>query len=256
MSLLLDCSYPWGPNLWVSKRCMLVAVGQHTQDKARQGLKDFTGKDVTRHGFRQLFTHWKEDSPRPPCLHTQEDYPEMKGNEWLMLWCSPWLEMWECSWVISAALFQGSQGREPHSYHGPGVIRICLMPAHPGSQTNNGRWPHGSVQSFSRVWLFATPWTAAYQASLSITISQSLLQHHSSKATVLRCSAFFTVQLSRSYMTTGKNIALTIQSFVDTVMSLLFNMLSRLVISFLSRSKHLLISWLQYHLEWFWSPEK
>ena len=181
MSLLLDCSYPWGPNLWVSKRCMLVAVGQHTQDKARQGLKDFTGKDVTRHGFRQLFTHWKEDSPRPPCLHTQEDYPEMKGNEWLMLWCSPWLEMWECSWVIldsdiSAALFQGSQGREPHSYHGPGVIRICLMPAHPGSQTNNGRWPHGSVQSFSRVWLIATPWTAAYQASLSITNSWSLLK--------------------------------------------------------------------------------
>ena len=71
------------------------------------------------------------------------------------------------------------------------------------------------------------------------------LQHHSSKASILRCSAFFIVQLSHPYMTTGKTIALTRQTFVDKVMSLLFNMLSRLVITFLLRSKHLLISWLQ-----------
>ena len=183
-----------------------------------------------------------------------------------------------------------------------------------------------SVQSLSYDWLFATPWTAACQASLSITNSQSLLklmsiksvmpsnhlilchplflppsivpsirvfwnesvlyvrwpkyysfsispsneysglisftmdwldlfsaqetlksllQHHSSKASVLRCSAFFIVQLSHSYMTTGKTRALTRRIFVDKVMSLLFNMLSRLVITFLPRSKHLLISWLQ-----------
>ena len=74
---------------------------------------------------------------------------------------------------------------------------------------------------------------------------KSLLQHHSSKASILQRSAFFTVQLSHPYMTTGKTIALTIQNFVDKVMSLLFNMLSRLVITFLPRSKHLLISWLQ-----------
>ena len=74
---------------------------------------------------------------------------------------------------------------------------------------------------------------------------KSLRQHHSSKATVLWHSAFFTVQLSQSYMTTGKTIALTRWAFVDKVMSLLFNMLSRLVIAFLPRSKHLLISWLQ-----------
>ena len=185
-----------------------------------------------------------------------------------------------------------------------------------------------SVQLLSCVWFFATPWTAAHQASLSITNSQSslkltsiesmmpsshlilcrpflllppippsirvfsnestlhmrwtkywsfsfsiilfkehaglisfrtdwldllafqgtlksLLQHHSSKAWILWCSAFFTVQLSHPYMTTGKTIALTIQTFVGKVMSLLFNMLSRLVITFLPRSKHLLISWLQ-----------
>ena len=185
-----------------------------------------------------------------------------------------------------------------------------------------------SVQSFSRVRLSATPWTAACQASLSITISRSLpklmsielvmpssplilchpllllfpippsirvfsnestlhmrwlkywsfsfsispsnehpglisfrmdwldllvvqgtlkslLQHHSSKASTLRRSAFFTVQLSHPYMTTGKTIALTRWTFVGKVTSLLLNMLSRLVITFLPRSKHLLISWLQ-----------
>ena len=173
-----------------------------------------------------------------------------------------------------------------------------------------------SVQSLSRVQLFATPWIAARQASLSITkgmpsshlilcrpllllppiphsirvfpnestlhtrwpkcwsfsfsmipykeipglISfrmgwldllavqgtlKSLLQHYSSKASILQRSAFFTVQLSHPYMTTGKTTALTKRTFVGKVMSLLFNMLSRLVITFLPRSKRLLISWLQ-----------
>ena len=74
---------------------------------------------------------------------------------------------------------------------------------------------------------------------------KSLLQHHSSKASVLQCSAFFIVQLSHPYMTTGKTIALTRWTFVGKVMSLLFNMLSRLVIAFLPSSKHLLISCLQ-----------
>ena len=182
-----------------------------------------------------------------------------------------------------------------------------------------------SVQLLSRVWLFATPWFAARQASLSITSSRSLcklmsiemvmpsshlilwrpllllppippsikifsnestlcmrwpkywsfsfsispsnehpgliyfrmdwldllavqgtlksvLQHHSSKASILWCSAFFTVQLSHPYMTTGKTIAFTRQTFVGKVISLLFNMLSRLDITFLPRSKRLLIS--------------
>ena len=74
---------------------------------------------------------------------------------------------------------------------------------------------------------------------------KSLLQHHSSKASTLRCSAFFIVQLSHLYMTTEKTITLTRWTFVDKVMSLLFNMLSRLVITFLPRSEHLLISWVQ-----------
>ena len=80
----------------------------------------------------------------------------------------------------------------------------------------------------------------AFQGTL-----KSLLQHHSSKASILWHSAFFTVQLSHPYMTTGKTIALPRWTFVGKVMFLLFNMLSRLVIAFLPRSKHLLISWLQ-----------
>ena len=74
---------------------------------------------------------------------------------------------------------------------------------------------------------------------------KSLLQHHSSKASILQHSAFFTVQLSHLYMTTGKTTALTRQTLVSKIMSLLLNILSRLVITFLPRSKHLLISWLQ-----------
>ena len=74
---------------------------------------------------------------------------------------------------------------------------------------------------------------------------KSLLQHHSSKASVILCSAFFIVQLSHPFMTIGKNMALTRRTFVGKVMSLLLNMLSRLVITFLPRSKRLLISWLQ-----------
>ena len=94
---------------------------------------------------------------------------------------------------------------------------------------------HPALISFRMDWLDLL----AVQGTL-----KSLLQHHSSEASNLQCSAFFTVQLSHPYMTTGK-IALTRWTFVSKVMSLLFNMLSRLVINFLSRSKRFLISWLQ-----------
>ena len=95
---------------------------------------------------------------------------------------------------------------------------------------------HPGLSSFRMDWLDLL----AVQGTL-----KSLLQHHSSKALILWCSAFFTVQLSHPYMTTGKTIALTTWTFVGKVMSLLFNMLSRLVITFLPRSKRLLISCLQ-----------
>ena len=95
---------------------------------------------------------------------------------------------------------------------------------------------HPGLISFRMNWLDLL----SVQGSL-----KSLFQHHSSKALILRCSTFFIVQLSHPYMTTRKTIALTRWIFVSKVMSLLFNMLSRLVITFLPRSKHLFISWLQ-----------
>ena len=95
---------------------------------------------------------------------------------------------------------------------------------------------YSGLISFRMVWLDLL----AVQRTL-----KSLLQHHNSKASILQCSAFFIVQLSHPHMTTGKTIALTRWIFVGKGMSLLFNMLSRFVIAFLPRSKHLLISWLQ-----------
>ena len=95
---------------------------------------------------------------------------------------------------------------------------------------------HPGLISFRMDWLYLL----AVQGIL-----KSVFQHHGSKASILLCSAFFTVQLSHPYMTTGKTIALTRQTFVGKVMSLFLNMLSRLVIIFHPRNKHLLISWLQ-----------
>ena len=106
---------------------------------------------------------------------------------------------------------------------------------------------HPGLISFRMNWLDLL----AVQGTL-----KSLLQHHSSKASILQRSAFFIVQLSDPYMTTGKTTALTRQTFVGKGMSLLFNMLSRLVITFLPRSKRLLISWLQSPSAVIWEPPK
>ena len=125
-----------------------------------------------------------------------------------------------------------------------------------------------SIRVFSNELALCTRWPKYWSFSFSISPSKeysglisfrmdwldllavqgtlkSLLQHHSSKASILQCSAFFMVRLSQPYMTTGKTIALIRQTFVSKVMSLLFNMLSRFVLAFLTRSKCLLISWLQ-----------
>ena len=116
--------------------------------------------------------------------------------------------------------------------------------------SNGIRWPN--CRSFS----FSISHSSEYSGLISFRIDwfnvlavqgtlKSLMQHHSSKASILQCSAFFVVQLSHPYMTNGKTIALTRGTFVGKVMSLLFNMLSSFVITFLPRSKCLLISWLQ-----------
>ena len=131
----------------------------------------------------------------------------------------------------------------------------------PNESTLHMRWPKYWSFSFSIIpskeipglISFRTDWldVLAVQGTL-----KSLLQHHSSKASILRHSAFFTAQLSHPYMTTGKTIALTRQTFVGKVISLLLNILSRLVITFLPRSKHLLISWLQSPSAVIWEPPK
>ena len=112
------------------------------------------------------------------------------------------------------------------------------------------RWPKNWSFSFSISPFNEHPGLISFRMDwldlLSVQgVLESLLQHHSSKASILRHSAFFIVQLSHPYMTTGKTIALTRRTFVGKVMSLPFNMLSRLVMAFLPRSKCLLISWLQ-----------
>uniref|UniRef100_A0AC11EEE9 Uncharacterized protein n=1 Tax=Ovis aries TaxID=9940 RepID=A0AC11EEE9_SHEEP len=142
-------------------------------------------------------------------------------------------------------------------------------------------YPHAfsTSESFSSESAFSIRWPKCWSFSFSISPSseysglislridwldllavqespKSLLQHHSSKASILWCLAFFMVQLSHPYMTTGKTIALTRQTFVGKMMSLLFNMLSSLVITFLPRSKHLLISWLQSPSAVIWEPPK
>ena len=141
----------------------------------------------------------------------------------------------------------------------PSSLLIChpllLLPPSPPSirvfsneSTLHMRWPKCWSFSFNispsneHPGLISLEWTGWISLQSSL---KGLLQHHSSKASILQCSVFFTVQLSRPYMTTGKTTALTRRIFVGKVMSLLLNMLTRLVITFLPRSKRLLISWLQ-----------
>ena len=134
---------------------------------------------------------------------------------------------------------------------------LLLLPPIPPSirvfsneSTLHMRWPKYWSFSFSIIPSKEIPGLISFRMDwldllAVIGTLKSLLQHHSSKASILRCSAFFTVQLSHPCMTTGKTIALTRRNFVGKVMSLPLNMLSRLVITFLPRSKRLLISWLQ-----------
>ena len=147
---------------------------------------------------------------------------------------------------------------------------LLLLPLIPPSirvfsneSTLRMRWPKYWSFSFSIIPSKEIPGLISFRMDwLDVLAVQgtlkSLLQHHNSKASILQRSDFFIVQLSHPYMTTGKTIALTRQTFVDKVMSLLFNMLSRLVITFLPRCKRLLISWLQSPSAEapFWSPEK
>ena len=154
----------------------------------------------------------------------------------------------------------------------------AIQPSHPLSSPSPPAPDPSSIRVFSSESTLHMWWRKYWSFSFSISPSKehpglisfrmdwldllagqgtlkSLLQHHSLKASILRHSAFFTVQLSHPYMTTGKTIPLTRRTFVGKVISLLFNMLSRLMITFLPRSKHLLISWLQRLCSDFGAPQ-
>ena len=158
-------------------------------------------------------------------------------------------------------------------------VSDAIQPSHPLSSPSPPAPSPSQHQSLSSESTLCMRWPKYWSFSFSIILSKeipgliffrmgwldllgvqgtlkSLLQYYSSKASILRHSDFFTGQLSHPYMTTGKTIAFTRWTFVGKVMSLLFNMLSRLVITFLPRSKHLLISGCSHHLQWFWSPQK
>ena len=158
-------------------------------------------------------------------------------------------------------------------------VSDAIQPSHPLASPSPSALNPSQHQSFSNESAHRMRWPKYWSFSFSIIPSKeipglisfrmdwldllavqgtlkSLLQHHSSKASILRCSAFFTVQLSHPYMTTGKTIALSRRTFVGKVMSLLLNMLSRMVTTFLPRSKCLLISLLQSPSEVILEPPK
>ena len=142
------------------------------------------------------------------------------------------------------------QPSHPLSSPSPPALNLFQHQVFSNESTLPMRWPKYWSFSFSIIPFKEHPGLISFRMDwLDLLAVQgtlkSLLQHHSLKASMLQCSAFFTLQLSHPYMTTGKTIALTKRTFVGKVMSLLLNMLSRLVITFLPRSKRLLISWLQ-----------
>ena len=176
---------------------------------------------------------------RPPC---PSPTPGVHSNSCpLSQWCHPTISS---SKSPSPPTFTLSQHQDlfkwVSSSHQVAKVLEFQLPTNPSNE-------YSGLISFRMDWLDLL----TVQGTL-----KSLLQHHSSKASILQRSAFFTVQLSHLYMTTGKTIVLTRWTFVGKLMSLLFNMLSRLVITFLPSSKRLLISWLQSPFEWFWSPQK
>ena len=178
--------------------------------------------------------------------------------------CPTFCDLMDCSMPGFPVHHQLPELAQTHVHQ----VSDAIQPSHPLSSPSPPAFNLSYIRVFSSESILRMMWPKYWSFSFSISPSneysgliffrmdwldllpvqgtlKSLLQHHSSKASILRHSAFFIVQLSHPYMTTGKTITLLRWTFVGKVMSLLFNMLSRLVIAFLPRSKHLLISWLQ-----------
>ena len=175
-----------------------------------------------------LWSHGLQHA-RPPCPSpTPGVYSNFCPLRW---WCHP---------TISSSVVPVSS--HPQSFPASGSFQMSQLFTSGGQSVKSFSFTISPSNEYSGLIPFRMDWLdlLAVQGTL-----KNLLQNHSSKASILWCSAFFMVWFSHPSMTTGKTIALTIWTFVSKVMSLLFNMLSRLVITFLPRSKHLLISWLQ-----------
>ena len=204
--------------------------------------------------FFQIKTDWKLSN----CLILASYFSSVHLLNCVQLFVTPWTAACQASWFItnSWSLFKlmSIESVTPSNHLILGCSPLLLLPSIFSSirvfsdeSVLHIMWPKywscsiSPSNEYSGLISFRMDWLdlLAVQGTL-----KSLPQHHSSKASILQCSAFFTVQLSHPYMTTGKIVALTRQTFVGKVMSLLFNMLSRLVTTFLPRSKRLLISWL------------
>ena len=176
---------------------------------------------------------------RPPCLsQTPRAYWNSCPLSW---WCHPAISSSFVPFSSCPQSFPASGSFPMNQFFTSGGQSIGVSAAASVFPMNIQDW-------FPLGW---TGWISLQWKGLS-----SFLQHHSSKASILRHSAFIIVQLLHPYMTTGKTIALTRQTFVGKVMSLLFNILIRLVITFLPRNKNLLFHGCSHHLQWFWSPQK
>ena len=231
-----------GEGLWVTDmQVPTIQARENTQScQDPEGLKLTNSVQFSHSVMSDSLQPHKSQHARPPYpSQTPTVYPNSSPSTW---WCHPAISssvvpFSSCPQSFSASVsFQMSQlftwgGQSIGSFS----FNISSSNAHPG------------LISFRIDWLDLL----AVQGTL-----ESLLQHYSSKASILRRSAFFTVQLSHPYMTTGKTIALARWTFDGKVMPLLFNMLSRLVITFFPKSKHLLISWLQSPSLVIWSPKK
>ena len=173
-----------------------------------------------------LWTHEPQHS-RPPCPSpTPRVHPNPCPLSW---WCHP---------TISSSVIPFSL---PQSFPASGSFQMSQLFTS-GGQSIGVSATASVLPMNTQVWSFRMDWLDLHAVQGTL---KSLLQHHSSKPSILWCSVFFIIQLSHPYMAIGKTIALTRRTFVDKVMSLLFNMLSRLVVTFLPRSKRLLISWPQ-----------
>ena len=210
--------------MWCAEKCVCVCVCVCVcSDKYSQSLSQFNCSIVSD----SLRPHGLEHT-RPPCpSSTPGVYPNSCPSSW---WCHPTISF---SVVPLSSCLQ--------SFPASGSFPMSQLFASGSQSIGSFSFNISPSDEYSGLISFRIDWFDLFAVQGTL---KSLLQHHSSKASVLWRSALFIVQLSHPYMTTGKTIALTRWTFVGKVMSLLFNMLSKLVIAFLPRSKCLLISWL------------